>query len=85
MPPAILTERPRPWRHQLGASTEVSNPQQRRRLSRGRWAVPAGSCYRVEGGLPPWAEWPTCWFPKEGFSFKHYGTALALPLHPASA
>ena len=84
VPPAILTERPRPWRHQLGISTEVTSPQRQRRLSRGRWAVPAGSCYRVPDGLAPWVDWPAFWFPKEGFSFKQFGTALALPLHPTS-
>ena len=77
--PAILTERPRPWRHRLGAGSDG-----KRRLSRGRWAVPAGSCYRVAGDpLPPWPDWPEPWFPKEGFSFKQFGTGLALPLHPA--
>lgn len=81
VPPAILTERPRPWRHQLGVSSKVPPPKDRPRLSRGRWAVPAGTCYRVEGGLAPWAEWSPHWFPREGFSFKQFGTALALPLH----
>jgi CRISPR-associated protein Cmr3 len=79
-PPAILTERPRPWRHQLGSG----DPSRPRRLSRGRWALPAGTCYRVAGGLPPWVDWPESWFPKEGFSFKQLGSALALPLHLAS-
>jgi len=75
--PAILTDKPRPWRHRLGEG----NNNGRRRLSRGRWAVPAGSCYRLQGeSLPPWMEWPEAWFPKEGFSFKQLGTALALPL-----
>ena len=82
IPPAILTERPRPWRHQLGPSTAAPSSHSRPRLSRGRWAVPAGTCYRVEGGLPPWVAWHASWFPKEGFSFKQFGTALALPLHP---
>jgi CRISPR-associated protein Cmr3 len=85
IPPAILTERPRPWRHQLGSPADIAVQQQRPRLSRGRWAVPAGTCYRVEGGLPPWVAWHESWFPREGFSFKQFGTALALPLHPASA
>lgn len=76
-PPAILTGRPRPWRHRLGEGTNNG----RRRLSRGRWAVPPGSCYRLHGQpLPPWSEWPVAWFPREGFSFKQLGTALALPL-----
>jgi CRISPR-associated protein Cmr3 len=83
IPPAILTERPRPWRHQLGSPGALAVHQQRPRLSRGRWAVPPGTCYRVEGGLPPWVAWQESWFPREGFSFKQFGTALALPLHPA--
>ena len=74
--PGILTDKPRPWRHRLG---EGANG--RRRLSRGRWALPAGSCYRVPGDpLPPWADWAESWFPREGYSFKQLGTALALPL-----
>ncbi|MFM8525144.1 MAG: type III-B CRISPR module-associated Cmr3 family protein, partial [Cyanobacteriota bacterium] len=78
MAPAILTDKPRPWRHRLGEGANNG----RRRLSRGRWAVPAGSCYRVPGRpLPPWIEWEEAWFPKEGFSFQQLGTALALPLH----
>jgi CRISPR-associated protein Cmr3 len=75
--PGILTDRPRPWRHRLGAGAAGSP-----RLSRGRWAVPAGSCYHLPPDLelPPWPEWPESWFPREGFSFKQLGTALALPL-----
>ena len=75
--PAILTDRPRPWRHRLGGGAD-GQP----RLSRGRWAVPAGSCYHVPPGLElrPWPDWPESWFPKEGFSFKQLGTGLALPL-----
>jgi len=75
--PGILTDRPRPWRFRLGSGT---NGQ--RRLSRGRWSLPAGSCYALPPGLaiPPWADWPESWFPREGFSFKQLGTALALPL-----
>ncbi len=75
--PAILTDRPRSWRHRLGAGSD-GQP----RLSRGRWAVPAGSCYQVPPGLelPPWPDWPESWFPREGFSFKQLGTGLALPL-----
>jgi CRISPR-associated protein Cmr3 len=75
--PAILTDRPRPWRHRLGAGADGQE-----RLSRGRWAVPAGSCYHLPAGLelPPWPDWPESWFPKEGFSFKQLGTGLALPI-----
>jgi CRISPR-associated protein Cmr3 len=85
-PPGILTDRPRPWRHRLGAGSRDPSPGSQakpdsRRLSRGRWAVPAGSCYQLAGDpLPPWVAWPDTWFPKEGFSFKQLGTALALSL-----
>jgi len=81
--PGILTDKPRPWRHRLGAGRTLADGTQagRRRLSRGRWAVPAGTCYQVPGEpLPPWAEWPESWFPREGFSFRQLGTALALPI-----
>lgn len=83
--PGILTDKPRPWRHRLGAGNGQPDAQGRdkkRRLSRGRWAMPAGSCYQLSGGpLQPWAEWHDNWFPKEGFSFKQLGTALALPIN----
>lgn len=75
--PGILTDRPRPWRFRLGSGSAGS-----RRLSRGRWCMPAGSCYALPPGLhlPGWSAWPESWFPSEGFSFRHFGTALALPL-----
>jgi CRISPR-associated protein Cmr3 len=74
--PGILTERPRPWRYRLGPG-----PTGKRRLSRGRWALPPGTCYQVAGDpLPPWFDWPESWFPKEGFFFRHFGTALSLPI-----
>lgn len=77
--PCLLTDRPRPWRHRLGTGGKEGA---RRRLSRGRWAVPAGSCYALPGsaGLPPWPGWPDGWFPRDGLSFRHFGTALALSL-----
>ncbi|MFN6339415.1 MAG: type III-B CRISPR module-associated Cmr3 family protein, partial [Cyanobacteriota bacterium] len=74
-PPGLLTDRPRPWRYRLGAGADGQ-----RRLSRGRWALPAGTCYRVGGEpLPPWSDWEERWFPKEGLSLRHFGTALSLP------
>lgn len=83
--PGILTQSARPWRHRLGAGGGSGAGSQGRRgkprLSRGRWAMPAGSCYQLAGDpLEPWSQWSEDWFPKEGFSFKHLGTALALPL-----
>lgn len=83
-PPGILTEKARPWRHRLGSGKGSASPdgKNQRRLSRGRWAVPAGTCYQLADGheVPPWADWHESWFPREGFSFKQLGTALALPL-----
>ncbi len=81
--PGILTDKPRPWRHRLGVgSPKPVEPEGRRRLSRGRWAVTAGSCYQLSGDpLEPWSQWHESWFPKEGFCFKQLGTALALPVH----
>ena len=77
--PGILTDRPRPWRFRLGAGRDR---QGQRRLSRGRWCLPAGSCYALPSTLqiPPWADWPESWFPSEGLSLKQFGTGLALPL-----
>lgn len=83
--PGILTTKPRPWRHRLGQGAsrdDADRPAAQRRLSRGRWAVPAGSCYQLHGDpLAPWLQWDAGWFPREGYSFKQLGTALALPLH----
>ena len=78
--PVLLTDRPTPWRHRLGGGSGSSDGS---RLSRGRWAVQAGSCYGLPVGrdpLPPWPDWPESWFPREGLSFRQFGTALALPL-----
>lgn len=80
--PGILTDRPRPWRFRLGKGRDG---QAHRRLSRGRWCMPPGSCYALPDGLrlPAWSAWPESWFPDEGFSFKRFGTALAIPLQPS--
>ncbi len=77
--PGILTDRPRPWRFRMGSGRGGEGS---RRLARGRWSLPAGSCYALPDQLtiPPWADWPESWFPREGFSFKQLGTALAVPL-----
>ncbi|MCS7293698.1 MAG: type III-B CRISPR module-associated Cmr3 family protein [Gloeomargarita sp. SKYBB_i_bin120] len=71
---ALLTERPHPYRYRLGGTGTG------RRLSRGRYAVPAGSVYVLGEALPPWQAWPDEWFPQEGYSFKRWGCGLALPL-----
>jgi CRISPR-associated protein Cmr3 len=82
----ILTDRPIPFRYRLGNRIdEKGNDVQQRHapklLSRGRYAVPAGTVYVLKEALQrPWQEWPTDWFPKEGPSLKRWGCGLALPL-----
>ena len=67
---ALFTERPQPFRYRLGG-----------KLSRGRYAVPAGSVYILKKELKqPWYDWPEEWFPTEAYSFKRWGCGLALPL-----
>lgn len=80
--PALLTDRPQPWRHRLGEGDKAKDKDGKPRLSRGRWAVPAGTCVQVSPShpLPPWPAWPESWFPREGFCFKQLGTGLALPI-----
>ncbi|MGB3532909.1 MAG: type III-B CRISPR module-associated Cmr3 family protein [Microcoleaceae cyanobacterium] len=73
---ALLTQRPQTFRYRLGG--EAGKPK---RLSRGRYAVPAGTVYVLENPLNlPWHDWPVNWFPTEGYSFKRWGCGLALPL-----
>jgi CRISPR-associated protein Cmr3 len=78
---ALLTQRPQTFRYRLGGE-----PGQTKRLSRGRYAVPAGTVYVLENPLNlPWHKWPDepypqGWFPTEGYSFKRWGCGLALPL-----
>ncbi|NEP19350.1 MAG: CRISPR-associated protein Cmr3 [Leptolyngbya sp. SIO4C1] len=60
-----------------------------KRLSRGRYAVPAGSVYVLKGAFEEkhstWNQWPEAWFPQEGPSLKRWGCGLALPLKSAIA
>jgi CRISPR-associated protein Cmr3 len=77
---ALLTERPTPMRHRRG-NRAVGDNHPSARLSRGRYAVPAGSVYVLEESLnSPWQNWPDEWFPKEGTTFKRWGSGLSLPL-----
>jgi CRISPR-associated protein Cmr3 len=78
---ALLTERPIPFRYRLGNS-ENHQPHQPKLLSRGRYAVPAGSIYVLKQALKSWQEWDESWFPREGVSLKRWGCGLALPLEP---
>jgi CRISPR-associated protein Cmr3 len=83
---AILTERPIPVRYRLGDRHDknkqsIHQPHQPKLLSRGRYAVPAGSVYFLQEPIDqPWQEWDEDWFPKEGPSLKCWGCGLALPL-----
>lgn len=86
---ALLTDRPIPFRYRLGNQKEkdaagndrdIHRPSQPKLLSRGRYAVPAGSVYVVKEPLPAWHRWQDEWFPKEGPSLKRWGCGLALPL-----
>ncbi|QDZ38902.1 CRISPR-associated protein Cmr3 [Euhalothece natronophila Z-M001] len=70
----LLTERPQAFRYRLGGD------KQAKRLSRGRYAVPAGSVYVLSEPLEPWENWEESWFPKEAYSFKRWGCGLSLPL-----
>jgi CRISPR-associated protein Cmr3 len=77
---AMLTERPSPFRYRLGGGEGKE-----KRLSRGRYAVPAGSVYVLKEPLPAWQDWDTDWFPQESHSYKRWGCGLALPLKGAIA
>ncbi|MFB2898374.1 type III-B CRISPR module-associated Cmr3 family protein [Aerosakkonemataceae cyanobacterium BLCC-F50] len=71
----FLTDRPIPYRYRLGGKGKT------KRLSRGRYAVPAGTVYLLKEPLKePWHNWPETWFPTEGYSFQRWGCGLALPL-----
>jgi len=76
----LYTARPFPFRYRLG---DAKNPQpnQPKVLSRGRYAVPAGTVYLLKEPLgKAWQDWDESWFPKEGPSLKRWGCGLALPL-----
>lgn len=73
--PRILCDRPLPFRYRLGG--EKDKPK---RLSRGRYAVPAGSVYVLQASLPAWVDWKPEWFPQEGPSLKRWGCGLALAI-----
>jgi CRISPR-associated protein Cmr3 len=84
----LLTDKPMPYRYRIGQAQEgnttereVYNPGNTGRLSRGRYAVPAGSVYVFRQPLElAWWDFPEAWFPREGFSLKHLGCGLCLPI-----
>ncbi|MBE9041019.1 CRISPR-associated protein [Oscillatoriales cyanobacterium LEGE 11467] len=68
--PLMLTDKPVPYRYRAGG-----------RLGRGRYAVPAGSVYVLDRPIgKPWYDWPSEWFPTEGFNLKDVGCGLCLPV-----
>ncbi len=72
---ALFTDRPIPFRYRLGGKGDI------KLLSRGRYAVPAGTVYVLEEAInKSWQEWDDTWFPQEGPSLKRWGCGLALPL-----
>ncbi|MCU0551671.1 MAG: CRISPR-associated protein [Leptolyngbya sp. Prado105] len=72
----LLTDKAIPYRYRIG-----QRKTGRGRLGRGRYAVPAGSVYVLKQSLDrTWWEFPEDWFPKEGFSLKHLGCGLCLPV-----
>ena len=76
----LYTARPNPIRYRLG-NRENHQPGQPKLLSRGRYAVPAGTVYVLQEPLnKSWQDWDENWFPKEGPSLKRWGCGLALPL-----
>jgi CRISPR-associated protein Cmr3 len=72
----LLADKPIPYRYRVGQRTTG-----RGRLSRGRYAIPAGTVYVLKRPLDKtWWEFPENWFPKEGLSLKHLGCGLCLPV-----
>ncbi len=73
----VMTDRPVPFRYRLGG-----NPGETKRLSRGRYAVPAGSVYVLNEPIDlPWHDWEAEWFPQEGPRLNRWGCGLVLPLN----
>ena len=78
---ALLTGRPIQMRHRLGNKSQGHQSHQPKLLSRGRYAVPAGTVYVLDKPLVrTWQQWDESWFPREGYSYKRWGCGLALPL-----
>ncbi|NEO54052.1 MAG: CRISPR-associated protein Cmr3 [Okeania sp. SIO3B5] len=76
----LYTARPHTFRYRMG-NHENAQPHQPKLLSRGRYAVPAGTVYVLKEPLDEcWQNWDESWFPKEGPSLKRWGCGLALPL-----
>jgi CRISPR-associated protein Cmr3 len=71
----LLTDKPIPYRYRTG-----NRKTERGRLSRGRYAVPAGSVYVFKQPLDKtWWEFSPEWFPEKGL-LKKMGCGLCLPI-----
>jgi CRISPR-associated protein Cmr3 len=81
---ALLTDKAVPYRYRIGYGDKKKENFRDRapgRLSRGRYAVPAGSVYVLREPLnEPWWEFPPEWFPEKGLLQK-FGCGLCLPVH----
>lgn len=79
----LLTDKSVPYRYRIGYGDK--KPEEFRtctqsRLSRGRYAVPAGSVYVLKEPLHKnWWDFPTEWFPEKGL-LKKFGCGLCLPI-----
>ena len=89
----MLTDKPIPYRYRIGQSRtdcngkpedELNNTYdagRTGRLSRGRYAVPAGSVYVFSDPLDKtWWEFPDEWFPKKDFRLSIWGVDCVCPL-----
>jgi len=83
---ALLTAKAVTYRYRIGYGDKLEKKQEFRnrdpgRLSRGRYAVPAGSVYVLREPLnKPWWKFPPEWFPEKGLLQK-FGCGLCLPVH----
>lgn len=77
----LLTERAVPYRYRMGyRDAEKEDHPRVTRLSRGRYAVPAGTVYVLKEPLNrPWWDFPKDWFPEKGL-LKKFGCGLCLPI-----
>lgn len=80
----LLTDKAIPYRYRIGYGEKQKEEFQTRksgRLSRGRYAVPAGSVYVLKEPLNlTWWDFPEEWFPEKGL-LKKFGCSLCLPIH----
>ena len=79
----LLTDKAVPYRYRIGygeKKKEEFHTRTQGRLSRGRYAVPAGSVYVLREPLNEnWWNFPPEWFPEKGL-LKKFGCGLCLPI-----